>query len=80
MILKKNNGLRVQYIFIEIQEKYAIIQWLYTYYLIKNEKLDNNNKVFIHQYCYISAQYLSHLIVFGKIIPVVDVILTHERP
>ena len=35
----------VQYMFIEIQEIYTIIQWLYTYYIIDNEKLDGNNKV-----------------------------------
>ena len=26
---------------------YTIIQWLYTYYIIYNEKLDSNNKVSI---------------------------------
>ena len=38
--------------FIKIQEIYTIIQWLYTYYIIYNEKLDSNNKVSIHNYCH----------------------------
>ena len=38
--------------FIKIQEIYTIIQWLYTYYIIYNKKLDSNNKVSIHNYCH----------------------------
>ena len=41
--------------FIEIQEIYTILQWLYTYYIIDNEKLellDSNNKVSIRNCCH----------------------------
>ena len=34
--------------FIEVQEIYTIIQWLYTYSMIDNEKLHSNNKVSIY--------------------------------
>ena len=38
--------------FIEIQEIYTVIQWLFRYYIIDIEKLYSNNKVSIHNYCY----------------------------
>ena len=41
--------IRVQYMFIEI---HTIIQRLYTYYIIYNEKLDSNNKVSVHICCH----------------------------
>ena len=38
--------------FIEIHEIYTIIQWLYTYYIIDNKKLNSNKKVAIHDCCH----------------------------
>ena len=34
--------------FLAIQEIYTIIQWICTYYITDNEKLDSNNKVSVH--------------------------------
>ena len=38
--------------FIEIQEIYSTIQLLYTYSIIDNEKLDSNNRVYMHNCCH----------------------------
>ena len=38
--------------YIEIQEICTILQRLYTYYIIDNEKLNSINDVTIHNYCH----------------------------
>ena len=40
--------MRAQYMYIEIQKLYTILQWLYAYYIIEIKSLDSNNDISIY--------------------------------